>query len=209
MSHCARNAAGSIAMPASIRPRSLSSIVEHLAGEGPEIVDRVLRAAVAFLGAVAEPNDPFRGMADVIGAFLFRLRRDRRQRRIAGAHHRAPVEIGEGRVEELPHHGAREIAVRLFQQQQIAVLPDVAQVGELVLVVALALDLGRVGIELARLAEQVEAHIGERHVLFQHRRMAAPFRQPMPEDQRIVGAAQRVEHQRRFGDGDVGDGHFP
>ena len=38
-------------------------------------------------------------------------RRDCRQRRIAGAHHRAPVEIGEYGIEELPHHGAREIAV--------------------------------------------------------------------------------------------------
>ena len=36
---------------------------EHLAGESPELVDRCLRAAVAFLGAVAEPDDPFRGMA--------------------------------------------------------------------------------------------------------------------------------------------------
>src|SRR5690349_7144280 len=56
--------------------------LEHLAGEGPEQVDRVLRAAVAFLGAVAETHDPLRGMAEVIGAFLFRFCRDRRQRRI-------------------------------------------------------------------------------------------------------------------------------
>ena len=194
-------------MPASIRPRSLSSTanISPVKAQSSSIADCARR--VAFLGAVAEADDPFRGMAHMIGAFLFRFRRDRRQRRIARAHHRAPIEVGEGRVEELPHHGAGEIAVRLFQQQQIAVLPDVAQIGELVLVVVLALDLGGVGIELARLAEQIEAHIGERHVLFQHRRMAAPFRQPMAEDQRIVGAAQRVEHQRRFGDGDVGDGH--
>ena len=136
----------------------------------------------------------------MIGAFLFGLRRDRGQRRVARFHHRAPVEIGKGRVEELPHHGVGEIAVRLLQQQQIAILPDVAQVGELVLVVALAFDLGGVGVEFARLAEQVEAHIGERHVLFHHGRVAAPFRQPVPEDQRIVGAAQRVQHQRSFGD---------
>jgi len=36
--------------------------VEHLAGIGPEIVDRGLRAAMAFLGAVAEPHHPFRRM---------------------------------------------------------------------------------------------------------------------------------------------------
>jgi hypothetical protein len=50
------------------------------------------------------------------------------------------------------------------------------------------------------LSQQVERHVGERHVLFQGRRMAAPFRQPVAEDERVVGAAQRVEHQRRFGD---------
>ena len=55
--------------------------VEHLAGIGPEIVDRGSARGVAFLGAVAEPDHPFRRMADVIGAFLFGLRRDRGQRR--------------------------------------------------------------------------------------------------------------------------------
>src|SRR5215472_9785424 len=45
---------------------------KHFAGEGPEIVDRHLSAAVALVGPVAEPDDPFRGMAQMIGAFLFR-----------------------------------------------------------------------------------------------------------------------------------------
>ena len=36
----------------------------------------------------------------------------------------------------------------------------------------------------------------------------APLREAREaEDQRIVGTAQRVEHQRRFGNIDVGDGH--
>src|SRR5947207_10848284 len=43
---------------------------KHLARKSPEIVDCCLRAAVAFLGAVAEADDPFRGMAHVIGTFL-------------------------------------------------------------------------------------------------------------------------------------------
>src|SRR5690349_5282080 len=32
---------------------------KHLAGIGPELVHRILRAAVAFLRAVAEPDEPF------------------------------------------------------------------------------------------------------------------------------------------------------
>src|SRR5581483_12030343 len=39
---------------------------EHLAGEAPEIFDRSLRAGVALIGAVAEPDDPFRVMAQMI-----------------------------------------------------------------------------------------------------------------------------------------------
>ena len=54
---------------------------EHLAGERPEIVGRGLRAAMAFVGAVAEPDDPFGGVPDMIGALLLRLRRDRRRQR--------------------------------------------------------------------------------------------------------------------------------
>ena len=66
--------------------------------------------------------------------------------------------------------------------------------------VALAFDISGIRIKLTGLAEQIEAHIGERHVLFQGGRMAAPFRQPMSQNQRVVGAAQRVQHQRGFGD---------
>src|SRR5258707_600562 len=51
----------------------------------------------------------------------------RSQRRIARCHHRAPIEVGEAGVKKLPHHGVREIAVRLFQQQEVAILPDVAR----------------------------------------------------------------------------------
>ena len=68
----------------------------------------------------------------------------------------APVNIGKGGVEELPHQGAGEISIRLLGEQEIAILPDVAQIGELVLVVALALDLRGEAIELSRLAEQMK-----------------------------------------------------
>src|SRR3979409_688518 len=51
--------------------------VKHLAGKRPEIVDRILRAGVALLGAVAEPDDPFRRMPQMIGAFLLGFGCDR------------------------------------------------------------------------------------------------------------------------------------
>jgi hypothetical protein len=110
-------------------------------------------------------------------------------------------------IKELPRDGAGEIAIRLLDQQQITVLADVAQISELVLVVTYAFDLARVCVKLSRLPDQIEAHIGQRHVLFQHRRMATPFRHTMAEDQRIVGAAQRVKHKRAFFDDDRCSGH--
>ena len=40
---------------------ALASIrLEHFAGKSPEMIDRGLRAGMAFRGAVAEPHDPFR-----------------------------------------------------------------------------------------------------------------------------------------------------
>src|SRR5258708_14108818 len=62
---------------ARVDQRALAVVdVKHLAGIGPEIVDRSLRAALAFLGAVAEPANPFRGVPEMLDAFLLRLCRD-------------------------------------------------------------------------------------------------------------------------------------
>ena len=80
----------------------------------------------------------------------------------------------------------------------------VAQIGERVLVAALALDRRRIGVERPRLADEVERDVRERDVLLEHRRVAAPFGQTMPEHERIVGEAQRVLHERRVGGRDGG-----
>ncbi len=181
--------------------------MKEFAGERPEIIDRGLCAAVALVGAIAEPDHPLRGVPQMVGAFLLGLRGNRRQRLILGFHHRAPIQIGKRRVEKLPHNSAGEITVWLFDQQKVAILPDVAQISVLIFVVARVFDLGGIGVEFACLPDQVEAHIGERHVLFHHGRMAAPFRQAMPEDQRIVSPAQHVKHQRTLSDLDRCDRH--
>ena len=53
--------------------------------------------------------------------------------------------------------GLGEVAVGLLEEEQVAVLAVVAQVGELVFVAAPALDLAGIGVEGAGLAEEVEA----------------------------------------------------
>ncbi|KGD41082.1 hypothetical protein DO70_6364 [Burkholderia pseudomallei] len=66
----------------------------------------------------------------------------------------------------------------------------------------LPLELGRVRIQQARLADQIEAHVRERDVFFEHRAMPAPFGVALAEDQRVVGEAQHVREMlwgRRHG----------
>src|SRR5581483_2709376 len=47
---------------------------KELAGVTPQLVDGVLRACVALVGAVAERDDPLRGVTRVVARFLERLR---------------------------------------------------------------------------------------------------------------------------------------
>ena len=171
--------------------------IEHLAGERPELHQSGGQAGVAHAGAIAQTNDPFGGVAQMIRELLFRLGCDRGQRRVCRAHHGTPERIGAGSIQELSQDGHCEIAVRLLQQKQVLVVAFDPAIGEIVLVMAAALYRAGIGVERLRLADQVEPHIGQRHVLLHGRRMAAPFGQAMPQDQSVVGAAQRVADQRR------------
>ena len=164
-------------------------------------VERILRAGVAFLGAVAKADGPFGGVTHVIGHFLHRLGGDGGERLVCRARQRLVVRMGEGGVEQLPHHRIGEVAVRLLDQQQVSVIAGVAQIGEGILVAALAFDLAGIGIERARLTDEVEAHIAEGEILLDHRRMPDPFGQAMAEDQRRVGEPQGVLEQRYVGHG--------
>ena len=100
-----------------------------------------------------------------------------------------------GIEQELTHEGAPEIAVGQFHQQQVAEIPDVAQKGQIVGALPLVLNLGGIAQPHLGLSDQVERGIGQRDIFFQHRRMAAPFRNPVAEDQRVVAHPQQELHQ--------------
>ena len=191
LDQAARKLSGSTATPCSISPRSAASTSNSSPRVRPQLVHGGLGACVALVGAVAEADHPFRRVAQMVGALLLRLGGDGRERGVLGRHHGAPVGIGEGGIEQLADDGVGEVAVGLLDQQQVPVLVGVAQVGVLVLVVAGPLDLGGVGVEQARLPDQVEPDVGERHVLLQHRRTSAPLRQPVAEDEDRPPAAAR------------------
>ncbi len=69
-----------------------------------------------------------------------------------------------------PHDGEREVAAGQFGQRHVAEVAGVPEVGVGVLVAAGAVDLARARVEQTGLAEQVEADVGQRHLLLQLRR---------------------------------------
>jgi hypothetical protein len=55
-----------------------------------------------------------------------------------------------------------------------------------------AFEFAGIGQPHAGLAEQVERDVGQRHVLFQRRALAAQLRQLLGQDQGVVALAQQV-----------------
>jgi hypothetical protein len=92
--------------------------------------------------------------------------------------------------------GPAEVAVRLLDQQQVAEAAGVAQEGEVVGAASLAFQLAGESQPQLGLADQVQRHVGERDVLLQHRRVAAPLRHPVAEDQAVVAEPERVFERR-------------
>jgi hypothetical protein len=58
--------------------------------------------------------------------------------------------------------------------------------------VELRIERGRVRVQQARLADQVEADVRERDVFLERRAVAAPLGVALAEDQRVVGETQDV-----------------
>src|SRR4029079_12829003 len=93
---------------------------------------------------------------------------------------------------ELPRHRHREVAVRHFDQLQIAKCAAIAQERELVLAAPRALpcsfDLAGQTEPQAPLAEQIEPDIGHRDALFQDGSVTDPLAQSLRED--YIGVAE-------------------
>ena len=86
-----------------------------------------------------------------------------------------------GVEQALPHDRVAEIAVRLLDERQVQVFGFLAQVRELVLAAATALERAGMREQQARLPEQVERHIREPEVFLERRSMADPFAEPLRE----------------------------
>ena len=63
-------------------------------------------------------------------------------------------------VQHLSHHGDGEITIGLLDDQRVPEVGRVAEVGEMVLVMATAFELPGVGVEVPGLPEEIEADVG-------------------------------------------------
>ena len=186
--------AGSGAMPAAATSTSFVVGEEQLAGVGPEVVERGLHPAVALVAAVAEADDEVGGAFEVVGDLLGGLGGDLGDAGVGGGGQRLQELVVQGVEQELAHQRLAEVAVRALDEEDVAEVPGVAQVGEVVGAAALALDLGGEAEPELGLADQVERDVGERDVLLERRGVAAPFRDAVAEDQGVVaGAEQELE----------------
>ena len=132
----------------------------------------------------------------MIGRFLGALGRDSRNARVARARERAQQQEMPRVEQELPRRRVGKIAVRLLGEEEIAKLSGLAQERELILVAARGPEAGLhftgIGEPQPRLAEKVEADVGLRDVLFEHRPMTDPFAQALRENERRVAEPQQV-----------------
>jgi len=74
-------------------------------------------------------------------------------------------------------------------QYGVQVLAMLAQKGDVILSASPAFDLARITQQQPRLTDQVESDIRQAQILFERRRMAHPFAEPLPEHQAQVTEA--------------------
>ena len=86
--------------------------------------------------------------------------------------------------------------MRQFEQRVVGESAFVAKIGVIVLGLHCArerqFERGRMRIEQPRLPDQIEAHIGERDVLFEYGAVAAPLGVSLSEDECVVCEAQDI-----------------
>ena len=117
---------------------------------------------------------------------------------VRGFNQPAQLDRMPGVEQELAHQGAAKVAVWNLAQQHIAEIPGVAQEGEVVGGFAFTLHFTGKAKPHLGLADQVQRGVGQRDVLFQHRCVAAPFADPVAEDQGVVPHPQQELAKRVF-----------
>jgi hypothetical protein len=134
----------------------------------------------------------------MIRDFLHRLGRDGRDQLVLRSGEPLQQHLLPGREQELPRHGLGEIAVRLLDKPAIAEIEHVPPERKRIPVASPPFHLTRIIQEVRSLPDQVEGHIGEAQINLDRRRMPAPFRKPLAQDQAVVAEPQRIFEQREI-----------
>jgi hypothetical protein len=67
----------------------------------------------------------------------------------------------------------------------------IAEEGVIILAAAITLDLGGVAIAHPRRPDQVQRHVRQCQILFQHWGVATPFAEPVAKDEMVITDAQK------------------
>ena len=145
----------------------------------------------ALLGAVAEPDHPFGAQLGVIGDFLDRLGGDRGDRSSF-----EPARWSNSIFCQVENRNCRAMVcakspLGCSTSQQLRKSSTSRWKASASPSRPLPFDLAGMVQEMGRLADQVEAHIGEAEIDLDRGRMAAPFAEPLAEDQAVVAEAQQ------------------
>ena len=134
-------------------------------------------------------------MPQVIAHFLDGPRGDFRQAFVSTACQRVQQIDVKGFEQESPDDQVAEVSVRLLHEQQVAIFVLAPQEREVVLGTPMPLALPGVGIEQARLANEIQCEIGVREFLLELRTGSNQFDHALPEHQRVVAETRRVSRQ--------------
>ncbi|MNT15825.1 hypothetical protein D3C72_1509010 [compost metagenome] len=135
----------------------------------------------------------------MIAHFFHGLGGNRTQLFIAALHaHPLPQQLQPGGEHGVAQHGECKITARQLGQRHIEVIAFIAQKSQLVFIMAIPFHLPGQCEHGARLPNKIERNVGHGNVLFQDRRMAAPFTDALGQDQAAVTDAQQVLRRRRY-----------
>ena len=96
-----------------------NAVKEQVVNKAPIPVEGIRNPAVAFIRSLAQPFKPIGCVLEMVPQFLDRLGRDFGKTRVRRPGQCLEQGIGIGGKQEMPHHGARKIAVGLLQQHAV------------------------------------------------------------------------------------------
>ena len=187
-----RSSRGSARNPARDQPLEQFIDLEQFGDEAPAPVEPVGHPPRALLGAVAEPHRPFARQLAVIGDFLDRLGRDLAQERVAGLRSAAGrADAARSRTATAARSSARN---RRWAARPAGNCGNRARRGGR----RAGRHRPRCAEQMRRLPDQVEREVGQAQIDLERRRVAAPFAEPLAEDQRIVAQPQQIIGRAAF-----------